>query len=277
MITIVTDSSSYFKEAEALQMGLRIVPINYMVNNKAYLESFSDYNIGFESLLEHGAKMSTSQPNSSAFLKCFEEEAEKNNEILCITLSSRLSGTYSAACAAAKQIGGQGIAVFDSRLIAGGLYLLITRANQLIKAGHKLTDIIPLLEQIRGKISITFSVGNIDPLRRSGRIGFVRMNAETILNVKPVLQVKEGAVVLSGMARGSANLAKKLLHAVDANASEVVINYIGEGRLATNLYHILETNYPNLPVSLRKGGPVLGIQLGLNAIAVSFVRMENQQ
>jgi len=267
MITIVTDSSAYFKEAEARELGINVIPIRYMVNGRTYDELHSDRNGNFEYLLKHGIKPSTTQPDAATFFNCFQNETAKGNEVLCITISSKLSGTYSAAEAASKQM--ENVAVFDSRMTAGGLYLLVKRAHVLIHDGLSLSEIVNKLEEIRNKITVTFSVASIDPLRKSGRIGFVRMSVETILNIKPILFLKEGVVAFSGTARGNANIIKKMLHAVNSHAAEVVINYIGNGHLAVNLYNILEMNYSNLTVNLRKMGPVLGIHLGLDVVAVS--------
>ena len=135
MITMITDSSAYFDKAEARALGIKIVPMSYTVDGQVYSESYRDQNGDFENLLRSNKRFSTSQPNLSAFLSCFEEEITMGNQVLCVTISSRLSGAYSTAHMAAKQTGSEHIAVFDSRLTAGGLYLLIKEANKLIESG----------------------------------------------------------------------------------------------------------------------------------------------
>lgn len=271
MITIVTDSSSYFKKEEAQALGIRIVPMGYVINGRGYSESYADLNGDFENLLKSNGSFSTSHPNLSAFLSCFEEELAKGNEILCITISSRLSGAYSTAYNAAKQTGSERIMVFDSYLVAGGLYLLIKKAQQLISSGLTLNEIMNKLQEVRDRISIAFSVDDMTPLRKSGRIGLVRMSVETILNKKPILLLKEGTVISNSIARGNNDIIRKLTQKVTADAGELVVNYIGNGRLAANLYGVLKDICPNAPISLQKMGPVLGIHLGLNVVAVSFI------
>ncbi|MCL2577687.1 MAG: DegV family protein [Defluviitaleaceae bacterium] len=269
MITVVTDSCSYFKEAEANALGIKIIPVNYFADGRAYLESYSDQNGEFEQLLKHGSKLSTSQPNPAAFLSCLEEETKKGNDVLCITMSSRLSGTYSAAHVAAKSVDKNNIAILDSRLIAGGLNLLVKKAVALINDGMELSEVIINLEQTREKISTVFSVADLSPLRKSGR-GFAKMTAN-ILNIKPVLRLKEGVVSFGGMARGNSNIIKELIKSISPNTEEVVINYIGSGTLSTNIYNVLQADYSGLPISLNKLGPVLGIHLGLDVVAVSHI------
>jgi DegV family protein with EDD domain len=274
MITIVTDSSSYFKKAEAQDLGIRVIPLNYTINEQLYSESYIDQNGDYENLLKGKGIYTTSHPNMAAFLSSFEEELQKGNEILCITISSRLSGCYSTAHVAAKQTESKEIAVFDSQLTSGGLYLLVKEAKKLIEKGHSLDEVMSKLPAVRDRISIVFSVDDMEPLRNSGRIGFVRMSVSTVLNIKPILLCKDGAVVSESIARGNSEVIKKLSEKVTTNAQEVVINYIGDTRLATNLYHIVKKKAPKAEVTLQKIGPALGIHLGLKVIGVAYMDSE---
>ena len=271
MITITTDSSSYFKKDEALALGIKIIPINYSVDGQNYSESYSDSNGDFENLLKGKAQYTTSHPNISAYLSCFEEELQKSNEVLCITISSRLSGAYGTAHTAAKQTENGNISVFDSQLTAGGLYLLIKEAKTLVDKGLALDEIMKELPSIRDRITIVFSVDDMAPLRKSGRIGFVRMNVGTFLNIKPILLCKDGSIVSDSIARGNTELIKKLMEKMKANTAETVVSYIGDNRMATNLHYVIKETYPQATITLQKIGPVLGIHLGLKAIAVSFI------
>jgi len=269
MITIITDSSSYFKKNEAQDLGIKIVPINYTVDGKNFSESFIDQNGDFENLLKGNAKYATSHPNISAFLSAFEEELHSGNEVLCITISSRLSGAYGTAHTAAKQTENEKVAVFDSRSIAGGLYLLVKEAKKMIDSGAGLDEILNELPVIRDKITIAFSVSDMTPLRNSGRMGFVRMSVSTFLNIKPILLCKDGAIVSDSVVHGNTELIKKLADRVTKDTKEIVINYIGDTQIATNLYHVIKKTSSDTPVSLQKIGPALGIHLGLKAIAIS--------
>lgn len=271
MITLVTDSSSYFKKDEAAELGVRVIPINYSVNGRMYSESFSDQNGDFENLLKGGGKYTTSHPNIAAFLSCFEEELQKGNEVLCITISSRLSGAYGTAHMAARQTESGNVAVFDSQFTAGGLYLLVKEAGKLVESGLPLSQILNELPAIRDKITIAFSVDDMAPLRNSGRIGFVRMSVGTFLNIKPILMCKDGAVISDSVALGSAEILKKLSEKITPGTREVVISHIGDNRLVANLYHVIKNAVPGALVTLQKIGPVLGIHLGIKVIGVSFI------
>lgn len=172
---------------------------------------------------------------------------------------------------AAEQTESENIFVFDSQLAAGGLFLLISETKKLIDNGHTFAQIVKELPKIRDRISVTFSVDDMTPLRNSGRIGFVRMSVGTILNIKPILQCKDGGVVFDSVARGSNEIIKKLVAKIPPNVEEAVINYIANNRTAPNLYNIVKEKFPNIKIRFRKMGPVLGVHLGLQVVALSFI------
>ncbi|PWM44757.1 MAG: hypothetical protein DBX47_05445 [Clostridiales bacterium] len=271
MIKIITDSTIYIKKQEAEELGIRIVPVFYTANGNPYLESYSDQNGNFEELLKSNRSFATSQPNPAAFLSTYEEELALGNEVLCITMSSRLSGTYNAAYVAAKQTESKKVFVFDSHLTAGGLYLLVIEAKKLVDKGENIRNIIHRLTEIRMKITVAFSVDDMTPLRNSRRIGFVRMNVGTFLNIKPILLCKDGVVVSDSIARGNIEIIKKLISKIVPNAKEIIINYISNNRIACDLYNIVKEKYPYMNVKLMKIGPVLGIHLGSEMLAISFI------
>jgi DegV family protein with EDD domain len=272
MTTIVTDSSVCIKRRETEDLGIKIIPTAYYANDRLYFESMSDENGNFEPVLRERCKFSTAHPNPSSFLSCFEEELAKGNDILCITISSRLSGAYSAAHLAAKQAADERIAVVDSHLTGGGLHLLAKEARRMLEAGVGKTELIDSLLEKRANIRTAFTVDDITPLRNSGRIGLVRLGITTMLNIKPILLLKDGIVVSGCAARGKASTIKALTRDIPNDASELAVDYIGNSRLAADICHILRQRHPNTPMSLHKLGPVLAIHLGLNTVAVTFAR-----
>ncbi|HHT53696.1 MAG TPA: DegV family protein [Clostridiales bacterium] len=267
MIRLITDSTVYLRRDEAGQLGIRIVPIGYSMGGCLYSEYYSDDD-AFEEYLASGGSITTSQPSPAVFSGIFREELLRGGEVLCITLSSRLSGIYNSAALAAKQVGDR-VHVFDSRLTAGGLYLLVRRARELADRGLKICEILADLERLRERITVCFSVGDMAPLRRSGRVGFVRMSVGTILNSKPILLLRDGAVVQDSVAHGTKEIIRVLTDKIPKGASEVIINYISNNQVVSNLYNVIKKEHPQIAIRLSKLGPVLSAHLGLNVVAVS--------
>ena len=272
MIKIITDSSSYFEKAAAEALGVRVIPLRYTVGGQFYYETYSDRNGEFEKLFSGSQKKTTDAPGISTFISAIEEEKSRGNEVLCITLSSRLSGAYAAAYTAVKQVSWQGAEVFDSMMTAGGLYLLVKEAVAMAKTGATLSEIVTALPDIRDRIKIAFSVGDMTPLRNSGRLGAVRMRVATILNIRPLLLCEEGAVCYGGTARGSGEIVRAMLEQIPPTAREIIINYIENSRLAELLYSAVKEAFSDIPTRLQRMGPVLGIHLGMDTVAVCSIK-----
>lgn len=272
MIALVTDSTAYLTKQESEQWDVKVVPMSYAVGGRIYHETYWDKNGDYETLLRLGISQArTSQSSVSAFMSAFDELLRQGHEVLCITISSRLSGTYSSATVAAQELGKGRVTVLDSRLTAGGLYMLVREARRLIDAGRSLGETLDALYEARDGISIVFSVSDLTQLRKSGRLGIIRQSVSTILNNKPLFFCMEGAVVSDGLARGQSEQKQRLLRRVPPDASEIIVHYTRqEERTAQSISGRLMQSHPGALLLSRALGPVLTIHLGLSTVGIAF-------
>lgn len=270
MISIVCDSTVYMTSKEAEQLGVNIVPVSYYTPEKSYDETYIEQNGEYETIISR-QNCKTNHTNIAVFLTAFKKLLSEGSEILCITLSSRLSGTYSSAKVAAKETGSDKIMVVDSLSTAGGMFILASMARKLIDENRSLIEVAMALEQARDKINIIFSVNDMKPLRKSGRLGIVRQSVGTILNVRPIFKCIEGAVVSQGMARGSSEQAEYLASCVPLTASEVYIHYINNYKMTAIITKMLRERNFGGKITLRKLGPVLGVHLGLSVTGLVWI------
>ena len=274
MIALVTDSTSYLTAQEARDLGVKLIPLSYSVDGLLYSETFVESNGDFEGLIarSNGAcHVTTSQITLPMFMALFEELTQQGMEVLCLTISSRLSGTYSNASLAAKSVGGA-IRIVDGRTTAGGSCLLLRHAAQRIREGAQLQPLAEELRALREQIGIAFSVTDMNPLRRSGRLGIVRQSVGTILNIRPILQLVQGGVVACDTARGRRDQIRKLAGCVPKDAQRLIVHAIGNQHGADDLAAQLEQLFPGVTLERRRVGPVLGIHLGLDVIGVVWDR-----
>ncbi len=272
MIAIVTDSTISIPQSEAEVLDIRIVPNSYSVGARVYRESYVDDNGDFERrIFAMPENCKTSQAPVSAFTPVFEELIKSGFEVLCVVLSSRLSGTYSSACIAAQEVDPKKIAVVDSLTTAGGLYFLVKRAIHLVAQGLTLTQTAQKLIELRKHTGIVFSVDDMSALRRSGRLGHVPQSICTVLNLRPILLCVHGTVVARGLARGVAERIREIVAKVPDNAKEVLLHYMGEPNNAAPLLKALRNRFPALEISLYKLGPVLSVHLGAGTLGVAWI------
>lgn len=270
MIALVTDSTACMTEQEARALGVRIVPHTYFVNGNRYLEGAAGANGDYLRALSSAREMRTDQTSVTAYTSTFDELRRSGFEVLCIVISSRLSGAYSSARRAAQLAGEEHIRVVDSLLTAGCLRYLLYRARALCEKGLTLADAAAAVQDYRSRLGVAFSVSNMDALRRSGRIGILRQSVAAILNQRPLMLLENGGVVGGGVAHGKAEQTKKLAACIPKDVRRLTVHYFGEKRDADALWARVRETYPDKELLLREGGPVLTLHLGLGTVAIAW-------
>lgn len=274
MIAIVTDSTAYLTHEEAAQLGVVIVPMSYSYSaNQSFSEGCIEADDFAErQVAEHIEQMHTSQATLLGFQNTFRMLRRGGYDILCLTISSRLSGTYANAMLAAREFGSQNVAVVDSLTTCSGLYLLIREARARIRAGDRLSSVARQIEKLRSRVRICFSVDDMAPLRRSGRLGNVRMSISTVLNIKPILAIHDGAVISTGIARGRVDqMAKLSTFCKDTRGPLIIDSFLADdvpAKLSVKLARA------DREIERRRIGPVLGAHLGRGCVGVTYIEAE---
>ncbi|HNX61355.1 MAG TPA: DegV family protein [Candidatus Limiplasma sp.] len=273
MITIMVDSAAGISRQEAEELGAHYVPMTYTVDRQQFVEHYIGENGQFEPYIEReDVERRTSQATAAAFVSAFEQQVAKGRQVLCITISSRLSGTYANAVMAAKEVNADEIRVLDSRNCAGGIYFLIQRAQKLIDQGLNLAEIAEKLASERKLINNVFTVNDMTNLRKSGRLGVVRLSVSTILNLRPILCLQNGSVFSRGVARGSHEQLRMLAESVPENVKFVVIHSRENNPQLPLLQEMLRKRLGDgLELRIVSLGPVLAIHLGLTYLGVCWI------
>jgi DegV family protein with EDD domain len=136
----------------------------------------------------------TSQPSAGEFHQVFEELTEAGHEIVTLTISSKLSGTWNSAMAAKEMLPGANISVVDTFSTAVGLHLMVNAAIEAAAAGTTREEIVERIEEIKKTSQLWFVVDTLEYLAKGGRIGNARAFMGTLLKVKPILTLQDGAI-----------------------------------------------------------------------------------
>ena len=192
---IVLDSTADFPEAPERYPNFRVVPLYVLFG----AESFKDYvditPERFYARLQTARELpTTSQPTPGDFLSTFEELAPNYERILVLTLASNLSGTYGSAQAAAEMLGGDQVRVIDSRTASASLALLALGVQHRLERGTTEEEIDEFVERYKRTHDLLFTVNTLEYLARGGRIGRAAAFAGNLLNVKPILAIRDGEV-----------------------------------------------------------------------------------
>ena len=172
-------------------------------------ESFRDYvdmspSAFYERLASAKETPTTSQPTPADFHAVYAELAPRYERILSIQLSSTLSGTFASAEAAAELLGGETVRVIDSVTVSAALAMLALAVQRRLERGTTDEEIDALVARYKATHHLLFTVNTLEYLARGGRIGRAAALAGNLLNVKPILTIRDGEVVPLKRVRGNA-------------------------------------------------------------------------
>jgi DegV family protein with EDD domain len=277
-IRIITDSACDITQAEAKQLNIDVIPLKTIFGEEEFLDGVTlDHKTFYNKLVESDVLPTTSQISPFDYEERYRAAVENGDEVLCITISSKLSGCYQSACIAAEEFPGK-VVVVDTLNAAIGERLLIELAISARDEGKNVSEIAALLNEQKHHIRLIALLDTLEYLKKGGRISSASAFAGTLLSIKPVIAIENGEVATLGKARGSKNGNNMLRELVEKNGG---INFQMPYALAyTGLNDDLLQKYISDSIALYEGktdclpihciGSTIGTHAGPGAIAVAF-------
>lgn len=198
---IIIDSTTDIPHS--LQDKCTIVPLCVRFGDTEYLDGVTiDHKQFYEKLIESDQLPSTSQPTPDAFAQAYQKVVDAGQKAVVLTVSSELSGTYQSATIAAMDYPGK-IYVVDSRTVAIGTGILAQLAIDMAQKGADPEEIVRHISAQRENVRLIAMLDTLEYLKKGGRISPTVAFAGNLLAIKPVICVRDGAIVMLGKARGS--------------------------------------------------------------------------
>lgn len=188
-VAIITDSNSGITQAQADELGIRVLPMPFMIGEETYFEDITLTQEEFYERLEGGADMVTSQPSPESVLTLWKETLKEYDEIVHIPMSSGLSGSCQSALMLAGDFEGR-VQVVNNQRISVTQRQSVLDALLLVKRGMRASEIKAFLEKDKFNSSIYIMLDTLYYLKKGGRITPAAAAIGTILRLKPVLQIQ---------------------------------------------------------------------------------------
>ena len=188
-VAIITDSNSGITQEEGKQLGIRIVPMPFMINGEEYLEDITLTQQEFYAKLGEGSDISTSQPSPESIMALWDEVLEEYDEIVHIPMSSGLSGSCQTAMMLAEDYDGK-VEVVNNQRISVTQRQSAMDAKELAAKGMCAAEIKEKLEAVKFDSSIYITLDTLKYLKKGGRITPAAAALGTLLRLKPVLTVQ---------------------------------------------------------------------------------------
>ena len=214
-VKLVVDSASDIDLREAEALGIHMIPMSIQFGDRTYADGVDLSGPAFfEKLIESDELPTTSQITMFQFEECFSELTADGSQVVAITLSSKLSGTYAGAVSAARSFPDK-VFVVDSLNVCIGERILIQYAVRLLKEGISAEELVKRLMEVRHRIKLMALLGTLEYLQKGGRISAAVAVSGAVLHIKPVISIEDGEVKMVGKAMGSKKGNNLLMQLID--------------------------------------------------------------
>ena len=217
---IVVDSTADFPDARDRFPNWRVVPLYVNFGTESFKDGVDLTASAFYERLRTAPELpTTSQPTPGDFLAAYEELGSYER-ILSVHIAARLSGTFQSAGTAAAQLGDGRVRTIDSESASVAISMLALAIQRRLERGTTDEEIDALVQRYVREHGLLFTVDTLEFLARGGRIGRAKAFAGQLMNVKPVLSIREGEVLPVKRVRGNRKAFQEFVDALDAHTRD---------------------------------------------------------
>lgn len=271
----VTDSTAYLDDELSNHPDLYTIPLTVVLDGEEYLDGIDlTPKELFGRLKELKNPPLTSQPSVGSFQSLYEQLSKEYDQIVTILISGKLSGTVSSSKQAAALVDIP-VTTFDSHILTYPMSALIKKGMELVRDGKSIESMVEQLEQIRETCETYVLVGSLEQLHRGGRMSGLQFFLGSMLNVKPIISIEDGALGVKEKVRGEKKAKEKMLDyfrlSYEQNRFKEVYLLYGLHEEQAKAWQIeLQEKYPDVKILSCPLGAVIGVHAGENTLGISW-------
>ncbi len=276
MFKIITDSGADFREEQARALDIEIAHLKITFEDEVIIQRREEDVSHFFTKLKAARELPfTSQPSPKEFYDLYEKYP--GEELLVLTLSGSLSGTLNSAELARKELNDpERVHIVDTRQATLSQNVVIAEAIRLRDAGKTARETADLIRELAGKTTILGLIDTLKYLKKGGRIPASLAAIGSIMNMKPVVELKDGALITAGKARGHQAglklLSQRLAELGIDPRYKVFIGTTDSEKYRPEIEGLMKAQYPDVEYEFAKIGGIIGTHIGPDCIGVGFVK-----
>jgi DegV family protein with EDD domain len=275
-IAIVTDSTAVITDNILNKYSfLYTLPLQIIFEDDVYNDGDITQEEFFNLIDKYPDLPTTSQPLVGFTIELLEQLLKEYEKVIFITISSKISGTYQTTLAAAKQIDGERITVFDSLLTATVQKKMVMEACKCVENGDDVEKIVTVLSDMRKKHQVYLIVDDLKYLERTGRVNSTVASIGTILKIKPIVRFENGAIVTDSKVRTMKKAMSYMISKLDElkvkDNTHILIAHAKGMDYAKKMEQLIKDEYPTCSVSICELSPVISVHTGPQTLGVSWV------
>lgn len=280
MIKVVTDTTSSFTNEEYEKHGIIPVPLYIREGDVAKKEMLEISYEEFYRKQRAGSKFTTSQPDPNSFLEAFRPIIESGDEVICVTISTGISGTFNSAHLAKQILDTDKISIVDSYQSGLNQGFMAFKAKELAATGKNREQIVAYLEAMRKRTRVYYIVESLRYLYEGGRLSGAQALIGSMIQIKPIVWFdSQGIMGTYEKVRTLKNAKNHVLELFKQNIADHGLEHVGlhygDNREEAEEYAKQVEEIAGQPVSLVQVSPVIGTHTGPDILGVCFTTQKS--
>lgn len=276
-VVILTDSTAYIPAEISQTMPIRVIPLSLILDGKSYRDGIDIMPDEFYQQLKNSNTLpQTSQVTVSEYEQMFADLLEEGYQILNLGLSSGISSSHDSALQAQKKFAGKPIEIIDTKLVSMALGFQVLAAARAAQAGASLAECKATALEAYDKIGVYFTVDSLKYLAAGGRINSARRIMGTALDIKPVLEIRDGKIELVESVRSKKKAVHRMVALVEKGIAgrqpvRLSVFHALDREAALALQAELEEHLHPLENILSFVSPVVGAHVGPGTLSIAYM------
>ncbi len=278
-LAIVTDSTAAISKADCEKYNIHMVHMNVIIGDQTFTDRLEIDNETLFNRIDEGASYSTSQPSPDTFLTMYQELLKTNDCILSLHTMLKSSGAVNAARIASTMVedGKERITVLDSDTSAIGLENMILKVAMLAQEGFTLDELLRVIAFYKKNQTVCFTIDDLNTLVRTGRMSKTVATIGNLLNVKPIIELRETEMYVIEKVRTKKRVLKyyveQIVKATEVSGTQLVrLSHVGSEELVQELKNQIEAACPQAKVAKPlEIGSAMAVHFGRGGIAAAWM------
>jgi len=280
-VGVVTDSIACLTKELVEQHGIGIVPLTIYFQDKVYRDWVDiTPTEAYELFLQDPEAFATSPASPGRYLEAYHEASKQANNILCITLSSKLSTGYDMACVAREQAKSElpqtSIEVLDSQTVTAAEGFIALAAARAAAEGKSLAEVVKVAEEMRDRATFIMLLDTIRYVYRTGRIPKVAARVGSMLNIRPILTSSSGLERFAGAVRNKEHGIDRILQMMRGKVGQspvhVAVMHAYAPDEAERLKERVSSEFNCAELWLTELSPIMGYACGIGAVGFAYYK-----
>ncbi len=268
-VKVITDSTSDLPASFRDQLGIEVVPLTVSFGTESFGDGVDISPMEFLTRLKSSSSLpKTSQPSVPTFAAAFQHAIDEGFDVVCVTLSSELSGTFNSARLAAQEVDSDRVTVIDSRSTSMELGWVAVAAARAAQAGASAPDVVAAAEHAITHTSLFAVLQTLDYVYKGGRIGRAQHLFGSALAIKPIIAFRDGIVEPVERVRTWKKAIARLVELVEPTPTDIMVLHSDNLPDAERMASTLRERFPSATVGVDQAGAIITTYAGPGAVAV---------